>query len=187
MAHPRSPFLEKGRIEPLVHQSTVFQLYTALQYWSSMLSNFLVFHTSGGCVHTTLWMHHIDTDYVYREKACTGMLWATLSKSWKQHPTKQQLYGYLLPISKTIQIRWTWHVGYCWKSKDKLISNISNPSHRQAGVRWPTGTYLQLLCMDTECSLEDLQYVIDDIEEWCERVRDIWACSTTWWSWRWLL
>ena len=35
----------------------------------------------------------------------TRMLQTQLDKSWRQHPTKQQLYGNLLPIMKTIQIR----------------------------------------------------------------------------------
>ena len=30
------------------------------------------------------------------------MLWAILNKSWRQHPTKHQLYGHLPPITKTI-------------------------------------------------------------------------------------
>ena len=30
----------------------------------------------------------------------TRMLWAILNKSWRQHPTKHQLYGHLPPISK---------------------------------------------------------------------------------------
>ena len=33
----------------------------------------------------------------------TRMLRAILNKSWNQHPTKQQLYGHLPPITKTIQ------------------------------------------------------------------------------------
>ena len=33
---------------------------------------------------------------------CTRMLQAVLNKSWRQHPTKQQLYRHLSPISKTI-------------------------------------------------------------------------------------
>ena len=48
MANPRSPFLGKGRMQPFVHLSMLFWLYTALQYLSSMSSNFFVFHTSGG-------------------------------------------------------------------------------------------------------------------------------------------
>ena len=34
----------------------------------------------------------------------TKMLQAVLNKSWRQHPTKQQLYGHLSPITKTIQV-----------------------------------------------------------------------------------
>ena len=34
----------------------------------------------------------------------TRMLRAILNRSWWQHPTKQQLYGHLLPIVKTIQV-----------------------------------------------------------------------------------
>ena len=52
----------------------------------------------------------------------TRMLRAILNKSWRQHPTKQQLYGPLPPITKTIQVRWTKHVGH-W-SGNELISNI---------------------------------------------------------------
>ena len=35
----------------------------------------------------------------------TRMLRAILNKSWWQHPTRQQLYGHLPPIMKTIQVR----------------------------------------------------------------------------------
>ena len=52
------------------------------------------------------------------------MLRAILNKSCSQHPTKQHLYGHLSPITKTIQVRRTRHAGYCWRSKDELISDI---------------------------------------------------------------
>ena len=48
LAIPRSPFLEKGGMQPFVHLSIMFWLNTALQYQSNRLSNFLVFHTSSG-------------------------------------------------------------------------------------------------------------------------------------------
>ena len=48
------------------------------------------------------------------------MLRAILNKSWWQHPTRQQLYGHLPPITKTIQVRRTRHAGHCWRSKDEL-------------------------------------------------------------------
>ena len=49
----------------------------------------------------------------------TRMLRAILNKSWQQHPTRHQLYGHLPPITKTIQVRQTRHVGHCWRSKGR--------------------------------------------------------------------
>ena len=54
----------------------------------------------------------------------TRMLRAILNKSWRQHPTRHQLYGHLPPITKTIQVRRTRHAGHCWRSKDELISDV---------------------------------------------------------------
>ena len=54
----------------------------------------------------------------------TRMLWAILNKSWRQHPTKQQLYGYLPSITKTIKVRQTRHAGHCKRSRDELISDV---------------------------------------------------------------
>ena len=54
----------------------------------------------------------------------TRTLQPALNKSWKQHPTKQQLYSHLLFVIQTIQVKRARHSGHCWRSKDKLISNI---------------------------------------------------------------
>ena len=51
----------------------------------------------------------------------TRMLRAILNKSWRKHPTKQQLYGHFPPITKTIQVRRTRHAGHCWRSREELI------------------------------------------------------------------
>ena len=52
------------------------------------------------------------------------MLRAILNKSWRQHPTRRQLYGHLPPITKTIQVRRARHAGHCWRSKDELVSDV---------------------------------------------------------------
>ena len=44
----------------------------------------------------------------------TSMLRAILNKSWRQHPTKHQLYGHLPPITKTIIITKI-HISICIK------------------------------------------------------------------------
>ena len=54
----------------------------------------------------------------------TRMLRAILNKSWRQHPTGHQLFSHLLSITKTIQVRRTRHAGHCWRSRDKLISDV---------------------------------------------------------------
>ena len=54
----------------------------------------------------------------------TRMLRAILNKSWGQHPIKKQVYGHLLPITKTIKLRRTSNAGHCWRSRDELISDI---------------------------------------------------------------
>ena len=46
----------------------------------------------------------------------TRMLQAILNKSWRQHPTKLQLYGHLPPITKTIHVRRTRHAEHCWRT-----------------------------------------------------------------------
>ena len=103
------------------------------------------------------------------------MLQAILNKSCRQHLTKQQLCGHSPPIAKTIQVRQTRHVGHCWRSRDELISDILlwTPSHGRAKAGRPARTYIQQLCADIGCSLEDQPEVMDNGEGWWERVRDI--------------
>ena len=119
----------------------------------------------------------------------TRMLRAILNKSWRQHPTKQQLYGHLPCITKTIKIWWTGHAGHCWRSKDELISNIHpwTPSHGRGKVGRPARTYIQQFCANTGCSFEDLPGAMDDRNEWRERVWEICGGGTTWWWWWWYI
>ena len=115
----------------------------------------------------------------------TRMLRAILNKSWRQHPTRHQLYGHLLPITKTIQVRQTRHAGHCWRSRVELISDVLlwTPTHGCAKAGWPAQTYIQQLCEDTGCCPEDQPESMNNREKWRERVRDIRAISTTWWWW----
>ena len=113
----------------------------------------------------------------------TRMLQAILNKSWWQHPAKQQLYGHLPPITKTIKIRRTRHAGHCWRSRDELVSDVLlwTPSQGRAKAGHPVQTYIQQLCADTGYRPEDLPKAMDDREGWRERVRNIRADSATWW------
>ena len=123
---------------------------------------------------------------VYRHRKLDGnytkMLQAILKKSWRKHPTKQQLYGHLLPITETIKVIRIRHAGYCWRSRDDLIIDVlrCTPSDGHAKVGRLARTYIQQFCVDTECSPEDLPEAMNDRERWQERerVRDIHAGGT---------
>ena len=138
------------------------------------------FFPSSGHVDTALWMltkpveKKLDSNY-------TRMLQAILNKSWRQHPTKLQLYSHLPLIMKTIQVRRTRHAGHCWRREGKLISNILlwTPSHGRAKAGQLARTYIQQLCANTGCTLEDLPRAMDDRNRWRERIREIHASSAT--------
>ena len=134
-----------------------------------------------GCTTWTLtkWLEKkLDGNY-------TRMLRAILNKSWRQHPTRHQLYGHLPPITKTIQVGRTRHAGHCWRSRDELISDVlpRTPTYGQAKAGRPARSYIQQLCEDTGCNPEYLPEAMNDREKWRETVKDIRACGTTWWWW----
>ena len=112
----------------------------------------------------------------------TRMLRAILNKSWRQHPTKHQLYGHQPSITKTIQVRRTRQPGYCWRSRDELIGDVLlwTPTCGRSKTGRPAWTYIQQLWEDTGCSPEDLPEVMNDREKRRERVRNTRACGTTW-------
>ena len=111
------------------------------------------------------------------------MLRAILNKSWRQHPTRHQLYSHLPPITKTIQVRRTRHAGHSWRNRDELIIDVLlwTPTHGRAKAGLPARRYIQQLYEDTGCCPEDLPGAMNDREEWRERVRDIRATIATWW------
>ena len=120
----------------------------------------------------------------------TRMLRAIRNKSWRQHSTKQQLYGHLPPITKTIQVRRTRHAGHCRRSRDELINDVLQwtLAHARAKAGWLARTYIQQLCEDTGCSPEDLPEAMNDRKEWHDKMMMMMmmislmmvVCKTSW-------
>ena len=106
----------------------------------------------------------------------TRMLGAILNQSWRQYPSKHQLYGHLPRITKTIQVWQTRHAGHCWRRSDVLLWT---PIYGRAKARRRARTYIQQLCGDTGCIPEDRPEAMKDREKWRERVSDIRAGGTT--------
>ena len=86
------------------------------------------------------------------------ILRALKSLSWKQRPSKQPLYDYLLPISQTTQVRRIGHTKQHSESWDDLISDVLpwTPTHGHTSFDRPAKTCIHQLCADTGCSLEDI-------------------------------
>ena len=114
-----------------------------------------------------MWIYICDYITKRLDGNCTKILRAILNKSWKQHLTKQQLYGHLPFISTTIQIRRKRNDGHCLRSKDKLISDVHlwTSLHGRASVGRLTRTCLQQVYADTRFSLEDLPGAMNDMDE----------------------
>ena len=68
-------------------------------------------------------------------------------------------------------MRWPRYAGCCRRSKDELISGVHlwTPSHGRASVGRIRRIYLQQLCSNTFCSLEELPGVMDDRDIWREK------------------
>ena len=101
------------------------------------------------------------------------VLRAILNKSWRQNPTKQQLYGHLPPITKTIQVRRAKHAGHCWRSRDELISDV---------ILWtPFSWTCKIRAASSNLHTAALRgyAVMNEREEWQERVKDIHADDMT--------
>ena len=110
---------------------------------------------------------------------CTRMLCAVFNVSWKQHPTKHQLYGH---SHLTNYPRWAKHAGHGWRSKDKLKSNLlqwtSTYGHTSIGQL--AKICIHPLCVDTGCHLEDLPGVMANRDGWQVRVKGIHAVGLSW-------
>ena len=102
-----SPLVHNGMPQGTINssRSSIKNSVSCLHDWSlfantinySRLSQLIALRnlTNSTCINSTIWMHRMDTNKVYRAKAkwelhknCPQ---AILNKPWKQHPTKQQL------------------------------------------------------------------------------------------------
>ena len=106
--------------------------------------------------------------------AYTGMLRTALNRSWKDHPTNEELYGHIPPISKSLQQHRMRFAGHCWRSKEELAGDVLlwKPTHGHQARGRPKKTYIDQLMDDIGCRLEELPTAMEDRERWRERVME---------------
>ena len=111
----------------------------------------------------------------------TRMLCTVLNISWKEHLTRQRLYGTLPTLSSTIRERRLRFAGHCGRTKEELVSSVLlwTPKHGYTKVGRPSKTYIQLLAQDASCETEELKSLMQDRDQWRERVRLVRASHPT--------
>lgn len=111
----------------------------------------------------------------------TRMLCTVLNISWKEHLTRQRLYGTLPTLSSTIRERCLRFAGHCGRTKEELVSSMLlwTPKHGYTKVGRPSKTYIQLIAQDPGCKTEELKSLMQDRDQWRERVGLVWASRPT--------
>ena len=110
---------------------SLWHVSLAIYLFCNFKKHFLFFLFLSIKVKLSIYVQGVVRKYKKLDGNYTRMLKAILNKSWRQHPLKQQLYGHLPTIMKTIQVRRTGHAGQCWRSRDELMSDVLQwtPSH----------------------------------------------------------
>ena len=78
--------------------------------------------------------------------------------------------------------------GHRWRAKQRLAGDLLlwSPNHGKRRVGRPAITYIDQLCRDTGCLLNDLPALLQDSDGWSDRLVNARAISTWWWRWwRW--
>lgn len=117
----------------------------------------------------------------------TWMLRAVLNKSWKQHSTKEKLYGKNPPVWAIIRKRRTRYARHCYQSKNELASDLLlwMPIHGHSSIGRTRQTYINQLARDVGILIEDLKNAVEDRNVWRERADLVRAIRPTrcWWWW----
>ena len=133
---------------------------------------------SRGSIKLNVWRKSLTTT-----QECCEQYWTSHGSSTRQISSCTATYHPSWKISKLDEPD-------MWDTAGEVGTNSCDilqwtPSHGQSKAGQPVRTYIQQLCADIGCSLEDLTEAMDDGEGWWERVRDICADGVTWWWWWW--
>ena len=88
--------------------------WTAIDKLSSIWKSDLTDKRKRSFLQAAVWMHYLDANKIAGGEARQQLhknVGAILNNSWRQHPTRHQLYGHVTPITKTVQVRRIRHAG----------------------------------------------------------------------------
>ena len=96
----------------------------------------------------------------------TRFLMRIQNLSWKNHPTKKQIYGNLQPISSIVAERRARFAGHCSRAANQCISNILHLRLPQCKRGRRPLTFLDTVSRDTEIHIDDMRNAMGDRAVW---------------------
>ena len=103
----------------------------------------------------------------------TRLLMRVKHLSWKQHPTKNIIYGDLPPVSNIVRSKRVQFAGHCFRATSEIISPLVLWKPSSVGRRSRKLTYVDTLVRDTGLDLQDLKTAMLDRNCWREIVQSI--------------
>ena len=102
----------------------------------------------------------------------TRLLMRVQNLSWRQHPTKYQIYGNTPPVSSLVKARRVQFAGHCFRAENEIISTLLlwKPSR---GNRGRTLSYPDVISRDTGIQKQDLSNAMMDRDFWRNFVNSI--------------
>ena len=86
--------------------------------------------------------------------------------SWKQHPTKQQIYNNLPPVSQVIKRRRVQFAGHCFRASKEVVSPFILWKPKSEGKKSHKLTYPDVIANDTGIRMSELGTAMEDREVW---------------------
>ena len=96
----------------------------------------------------------------------TRLLRRSKNLSWKRHPTREQIYGDLCPVSSLVKARRVQFAGHCQRAENEIISSLILWRPRPHGRRSQKLTFPDVISRDTGIRKEDLMTAMQDREYW---------------------
>ena len=109
---------------------------------------------------------HLDGTY-------TRLLRRVKNLSWRDHPTKDLIYGSLRPISLVLRAKRVQFAGHCLRASSEVISSLVLWKPRLEKQRSRKLTFTDTVCRDTGLNFSDLENAMRDRDSWRQRVESI--------------
>jgi hypothetical protein len=103
----------------------------------------------------------------------TRLLMRVKNISWKRHPTKQQIYNKLPPVSQIIRRRRVQFAGHCFRASNEMASKFVLWKPKSIGRKGCKLTYPDVIASDTGIDLNDLGKAMGDRNVWSSLVKSV--------------